>query len=99
MYSLSLAQPDHAHSPQKTTIFERAVKDFTTSSAPGLKCSPTEHRREALQPNHVRPHHDQEKHIVDSLIENMWKACYQKDSLQSLKQNASIKYIIYCFQV
>lgn len=30
-----------------------------------------------------------------SLIENMWKAHYQKDLLQSLKQNALIKYIIY----
>lgn len=52
-----------------------------------------------LQPNHIRSHHNREKHIVDSLIENMWKAHYQKDVLQSLKQNASIKYIIYCFQV
>lgn len=34
-----------------------------------------------------------------SLIENMWKAHYQKDLLQSLKQNASIKYIVYWFQV
>lgn len=54
---------------------------------------------QALQPNHIRSHHDQEKHIIDSLIENMWKAHYQKDLLQSLKQNASIKYIIYGSQV
>lgn len=56
-------------------------------------------RAQALQPNHIRSHHNPEKHRVDSLIENMWKARYQKDLLQSLKQNASIKYRIYCFQV
>lgn len=47
--------------------------------------------------NHIRSHRNREKRIVESLIENMWKAQYQKDLLQSLKQNALIKYIIDCF--
>lgn len=47
-------------------------------------------------PKPTSSHHSREKRIVESLIENTWKAQYQKDLLQSLKQNASIKYIIDC---
>lgn len=108
----TLSQPDHVYSPpppterkQKpkeknlrnvkkkeihpTAIFEHAANDLAT-------CGPAEHGR--IKPRQVAPQ-PREKHIVDSLIENMWKAHYQKGLLQSLKQNASIKYIIYCFQV
>lgn len=43
-------------------------------------------------------HATTERSTVDSLIENMWKGHYQKDLLQSLKQNASIKYNILLFK-
>lgn len=86
----TLSQPDHVHSPKKNLHFWACCEKSHGINQLGAQ---------ALQPNHIRSHHDQEKHIIDSLIENMWKAHYQKDLLQSLKQNASIKYIIYCSQV
>lgn len=61
----------------------------------GLNAAESRHK-----PNHIRvTPQPREAHSRFPYIEKKWKAHYQKDSLHSLKQNASIKYRIYCFQV
>lgn len=97
-YVLSLSLTMCIH-PVKKQIYLCMLRRISQHNRRGLNAALQSTGEKALRPNHIRSHNNQEKHIVDSLIENMWKAHYQKDLLQSLKQNASIKYILYCFQV